>query len=266
MKCRRVLSNRDSHHSGRNMGTLKLDFHLSNDVLDSFLPILEKEYEITGQGFYCNWDCIQLQKKKEQVISLTFNKEHIAFVTWRRENKIIEIETIWILPQFRNKGYGYAFQQLLFKEFKKRGDVAITLSCATQDGLRLAKKCGFIPQYNFGNFSNENIDLRLRPEYIYILKNTEALYYDNADLTILCYEEYHDENSFYCEINLSADFVKKPVYLYVNCEWECKVLLKGRIIYETSMKHILLDLKIRLFNYKVAYIDHNIIIPQYWLR
>ncbi len=248
------------------MENLKLFFHPSFDEINSFLPELKREYKVTGHGMYCNWDTIISRLKKDQIITLHLNDKPIALLTWYRNDKVVEMEIIWTLLAYRGKGYGLRFQELLFKEFKKRGDVAITLFCATKDGLSLAKRSEFTPQYNCGDFSNENIPLGLQAAYIKILRNTDALFYENEDIVILCYEECGNENSFYGEWCLSADFMHKPVYWYVNESWECKIVYKGKIIRETSMKHILYDLKIPTYNYLVAYIDKNIIIPKHWFK
>ncbi|MDE6346336.1 MAG: GNAT family N-acetyltransferase [Muribaculaceae bacterium] len=245
---------------------LKLNFHPSKDVIDSFYPVLRKEYEESGHGMYCSWDTIIKRQKKDEIITLHLDNKPISFVTWYRQDKIVELEIIWSLPEFRGLGYGFKFQQLLTKEFKKRGDVALTLFCATNDGLSLSKRCGFTPQLNAADFSREHIELGLTASYIKILRNTEADYFDNEDIVILCFEKYHDDNTFYGEINLSADFETKPVYWFVDEEWYCKVMFKGHIIFESQMKYLLRDLKIKLYNYTVAYIDHNISIPEHWFK
>lgn len=247
------------------METLKLEFHPSQAALNSFLVELKKEYEQNGCGIYCNWDIVKDFFKKDKIIILTLNNKPISFVTWQRNDKIISLDIIWSLPQYRGKGLGYKFQQLLFKEFKKRGDVAIEVNCATKEGLSMAKRNGFIPKTLSANFNND-IDLKKYPSYIKILKNTDFLFLNNEDLIIKCYEEYNDENSLYCTINLNADFINKPVYFYINCDWECKVLHNGSIIHQNKMKYIIKDLGITLYDYTIACIDHNIIIPQHWLR
>lgn len=122
------------------MDALKLVFHPTSDQINSFLPFLKDEYEKNGQGIYCNWKTILSRLKKDQIITLHLNDKPISFVTWYRNDKVVEMEIIWTLPSYRGKGYGYEFQQLLFREFKKRGDVAMTLYCATKDGLSLAKE------------------------------------------------------------------------------------------------------------------------------
>lgn len=248
------------------MDELKLSFHPSSDEVNSFLPFLKSEYEQNGKGMYCNWDFITRCLSSDNIITLHLNGNPISFVTWCRNDKVVELDIIWILPQFRGKGYGSKFQKLLTKEFKKRGDVALTIHCATEEGLSLAKRSGFIPQNNNSDFSNENIELGRSAAYIKILRNSDALWFDNDDLTIYCYEEYGIEDSLCCKLQLSADFEKQPVYWFVNESWECKVYHKGKMINQSKLKYLLKDLNIPLFNYQVAYIDHNIEVPKYWIK
>lgn len=247
------------------MDALKLVFHPTSDQINSFLPFLKDEYEKNGQGIYCNWKTILSRLKKDQIITLHLNDKPISFVTWYRNDKVVEMEIIWTLPSYRGKGYGYEFQQLLFR-VQKRGDVAMTLYCATKDGLSLAKRSGFIPQNNNADFNNENILFGQEAAYFKILRNTEPLFFENEDLIIKCYEKYSDESSFYGEICLSADFEKRPVYYFVDGRWECKIVYNGDVIRQSKMKYILSDLKIPLYNYTIAYLNHNITVPKHWIK
>lgn len=248
------------------MEELKLSFHPSSDEVNSFLPFLKSEYEQDGKGMYCNWNVITAQSDKDQLITLHLNGKPISFVAWYRQDKVVELDIIWILPQFMGKGYGSKFLQLLTKEFKKRGDVALSVHCATEKGLRLARRSGFIPQNNNSDFSNENIELGRSAAYIKILRNSDALRFDNDDLTIYCYEEYGHDDSFYGKIPLSADFEKQPVYWFVNESWECKVYYMDKMIHQSKLEYLLKDLNIPLFNCMVAYIDHNIEVPKHWIK
>lgn len=214
---------------------------------------------------YCNWDVITSRSHRDQLITLHLDGKPIGFVTWRRDDKVVELEIIWTLPHYRGKGYGYKFQQLLIKEFKKRGDVAFTINCATKDGLSLARRNGFIPTNNDSDFRNENIPLG-QATYIKILRNTEAVWNDDEELTIFCYERYGRDDSFYGELPLSADFDKQHVYWYVDENWECEISYKGDIIRQSKLKYVLKELNIRVYNYMVACIDHNIEVPQHWIK
>ncbi len=215
---------------------------------------------------FCNWDIIQKRQKNDQIIVLNLNDRPIAFVTWYRQDKIVELEIIWSIPAERNKGYGLTFLELLIKEFKKRGDIALTLYCATNDGLDLAERGGFQPQSNYADFNNENLQPGQQAKYIRILKNTDPLYPEDDDLVILCYEEYNDDDSFFCQISLNSDFEKKPTYIFVDESWECKIIYKNKIIHEAKLWRILKDLKISVYNNKVALFNHNIQIPAYWIK
>lgn len=248
------------------MDTFTLNFHPAESTINSFLPNLKKEYEETGHGMYCNWDVIKKRQKKDQIITLRYNNVDIAFVTWYRIDKVVEMEIIWTSPTFRGHGFGLIFQELLFKEFKKRGDVALTLFCASKDGLSLARRSGFQPQYNRCDFSNESIELGLTAAYIKILRNTEPLLMDNNDSYILCFEEYGKDDSLFCEIPLCADYEQTPVYYYVDESWECKIIYKGELIRQSKLEYILRDLKIGVYNYTVALFDKNIVLPNHWLK
>lgn len=254
------------------MENLKLEFHPSQAILNSFFPELKKEYEQKGYGIYCNWDIIQNFFKKDKIIILTLNNNPISFVTWRRSDKVISLDIIWSLPQYRGKGLGYKFQQLLFKEFKKRGDVAIVVNCATSDGVSMAKRNGFIPQNLYSCFNNHNISFNPNisfspnPSYIKILKNSEPLHFKNEDFRILCFEEFHNNSSYFGEIPLNVDFEAHPAFYYINFNWECKIVYNGEIVHESKMKYILYELKIKTYDYIVAYFNHKIDIPKHWLK
>lgn len=252
------------------MDQLKLFFHPSEEEINSFLPHLKREYDMYRVGFYPDWDLISSSRDQDQMMTLHLNDEPIGFLTWKRNEKVVFLKTIWVIPKHRKKGIGLKFQQMINKEFKKRGDVALHLFCATEEGVSLARRSGFIPMSNNAKLNKDEIKFGPQANYIKILRNTEALFHNNSELTILCYERFGQADRFadrfYGEICLSADFEKKPVYWHIEWNWECQVVYQGHVIYETAMKYILRDLGIKTYDDMVAYIDHNITIPTHWFQ
>ena len=200
-------------------------FHPSLDVVESFYVIARDECKDLNRGIFYDWDTIMYRYHKDQLIVLYRDNDPIGLATWYREDKVVEIEDIWIVPKYRKNGSGFKFQELLNREFKKRRDVAITLFCASEEGLSLARRHGFIPTNIACDFSNNHIKLGRQASYIKILKNENFEVDNSEELTISCFERYISGDSYYGDLKLNGNFEKTPVYKYVNLDWECQVIL-----------------------------------------
>lgn len=243
---------------------ISLEFHPSLETLNSFLPILENEYNETGRGMFCNWDIILNSLKKDHVIVFREDNLPIGFITWYRDEKIVFLDIIWIIPKKRGKGIALQCQTLIDKEFKKRGDIALSLFCATIQGLKFAISANFQPDSSSAKYETAKDKLGLTAAYHKILKNNIPLITDTNSLYIRCYEIYNKQDSYFTSIPLNAKYAEKPTYFFVDADWWCEVVFNDKIIYKSQLKYILRDLKVYVNCGLVACFDKDITIPKHW--
>lgn len=241
---------------------LRLNYHPTQEVLDSFLPILKQEYEEEGKGMYCNWDVVLKRHKEDHLFAFLLDEKPVGFLTWCREEKIVFLEIIWLSPICRGKGIGKAFQELITKEFKKRGDVAVWLYCSSEQGVGLALSANFQPMSSLARMEHPQFCLGRDASYIKILKNQE-FYKPQGALICTVFESYGDKVPLF-EFPLDCNFSAIPTYIHAKFSWYGKVFLNGMEIRQSKMEHLLKELKVRYFNYQVACFDTDIVIPSNW--
>lgn len=247
------------------MEALSIHLHPSRSVLESFLPALKNEYGETGSGIYGNWDVITKRQKNDNCFTLLCDGKPIGFLTWYREEKVTTLEIMWLHPDYRKLGFGFRFQGIIEKEFRKRGDVALSLFCSTLDGLHLACKGEYTPVSRMARFENAKIHLGLTASYIKILKNTRFYLEGRSDFYIEAFEKNGDIKPFRI-IPLDADFVSYPTFFHYEGNWECNVVHNGKVIFHSAMEDLLYDLKAKIFGYKVACLDKAVSIPRHWVK
>ena len=235
----------------------KLNFHPSKEEMDSLFLDLRTEFEETGRGMYCNRDIIYKRFYDDKVFTFIVDNITIGFITWRRDEKVVTLDFIWILPKYRCKGYGVLFQQSIDREFRKRGDVALFVVCATKEGLKLALKSNFSQISSNDENTNAYTFNHLHIECIKILKNNVFDLSSNDNCYIEIYKDLKKENLCY-RIPLNYDFKNNPTYFITNGDWVANIYYNGEFKREDNLKYILKQINAKTFTGRVACLDHKI--------
>lgn len=123
---------------------ITLDFHPALSVLENFHDVMKVEFVENGnRGLFANFNIISDLFKKDKAIVCLKNNIPIGFTTWRRYQKIVNIDLTWFHPSERNFFSAKKFLELVTKEFRRRRDIALRSSCVTLNGLCIAIHSGF---------------------------------------------------------------------------------------------------------------------------
>jgi ribosomal protein S18 acetylase RimI-like enzyme len=103
------------------------------------------------KAFYVSWfkdpgTFILIAEKDHGAIGYAFVRLIEGSETWRTADKVAEIETLSVLPEFRGSGLGSAFMEAIYAELSKVGvqEISLAVVATNSDALRFYERHGFI--------------------------------------------------------------------------------------------------------------------------
>lgn len=129
---------------------LQISIKPSLSDLSTIKSWLKEEMEVTGEGFYGNWNVVEKVFNENKLITLNYKNIPIGFVTFYESEIHVEIEIFVIKPKYRGKGIGKIFYEKVAEHFKSDNFLALKLFCSPPDSEVFWKKMGFIEYPNIG--------------------------------------------------------------------------------------------------------------------
>lgn len=201
---------------------------------------LIEEKKKFNSGFFCNWNFIEKCVNSNRALCLIENELPIGFVCWScYGQKIIEIDILEIHPDFRKRGYGRAFVELIIDYFRDRMIMAIKLFCAPESSFYFWQNIGF------NQFSN-GYDSRI---YMYktIIDSAQVSPYSGISDDSKCYVDVWDvqphRNSLDPLVSIEVCFKQdstdliKPIIYPANYDWNMRYRVGNKVIKEDGVKY-----------------------------
>lgn len=86
-----------------------------------------------------------IAEKESRPIGYAFVRFIDGSETWRTPDKVAEIETLSVLPEFRGSGLGSALMEAVYSELEKAGvkEISLAVVATNTDALRFYERHGF---------------------------------------------------------------------------------------------------------------------------
>lgn len=122
---------------------IKVTINPTKRHLNEINKWLKEEYELSKDGFFCNWNNIESSYNENKLIVITENNFAIGFFTFYFNNHIVNIQIAEVKPDKRKKGIGKKLLLDSFNWFVKSGALIAQLYCSPPESEKIWKKIGF---------------------------------------------------------------------------------------------------------------------------
>jgi GNAT superfamily N-acetyltransferase len=221
-----------------NYELLEISFDPSEKQLEEIREWLIEELDLTGHGFYCNWEHILSDFKDGKLIIISYAEKVIGFTTWYSINFRATIEIAEIKPEYRSQGIAKILFEHIFTFFVKNNIYVVDLECSPPSSEEIWKRLGFIdfpPQMQL-TWKNKRLYKILIPTL-----NQATQHDKNESLELWDGEPGEiDDNDAICKWNLEYEvntrrLVSPIIYPSVN-EWKIKWKDNDSVFYDEKIK------------------------------
>lgn len=200
------------------------------------LKDLEKSLSKDLKTFYIETQYLEECKNRNQLFIFKNNNQSMGFVTCREDNFCVQIDNFLIKSEFRLKGIGKHYFQLLEKHFIRQEIVAIQLYCSPQESSFFWQKVGF-------KKFNKNIEINNSKFsfYKYLIKRNENTIIDEYNKIELW--DYHSEHQSSMIEKEKPKWVWSinnniPILNQSFRDWHLRITINGKIFKEDYVKYI----------------------------
>jgi hypothetical protein len=136
---------------------IKISFKPTRNQIDEMESWLIEERNLTGDGFYCNWNIIISSFKEKKLAIILEDNQTVGFVTWDSYTEFTAtIEITEIKPTHRNKGLCKQLISQLEQRLISKCICVIKLQCAPSSSEPIWLHLGFVDfpkhaKWNRGN-------------------------------------------------------------------------------------------------------------------
>ena len=198
---------------------------------------LKEEYELNGEGFYCNRNIISSSQKTGTLIVFKNDNDCVGFVVWSELKKfVISIDIFVIHPDYRNKCLGKIFYNYVREHFKNDSYKVFKLFCQPASSEGFWKKMFFSKLPKFGYSEHELT-------YFSVLVNTASSnYIEGADIIELWDVEpiwaEDKEPKWVWYIEPKNNELILPIIHPCDCNWQIRWSRNGNVLKEEKVKYI----------------------------
>jgi predicted GNAT family acetyltransferase len=158
--------------------------------LEEIKKWLQKEDNLSNEGFFCQMNTIENSFRKNRLIVITKDDVAIGFLTYYYSDHIVNIEIAEVKPSERKNGIGKLLLQGSFDRFIKDEVLAAQLFCAPASSEKIWKRMGF------NNFPYEIIKESRIYLYQILVKTAEFCTHDNETELIELWDSEDYQNQF----------------------------------------------------------------------
>lgn len=218
------------------MTDYKIEINPSKKDLNEIKNWLKEEYELNGEGFYCNWNIISNAQKTGTLIVFKIDNCCAGFVEWGKTYEfIIDINIFVIHPDYRGKGFGRIFYNLVRDHFKNDSTKVFKLFCEPTSSEEFWKKMNFYKLPKFGYSQHELT-------YFSILVDTASSdYIEGADIIELWDVEpvwvEDNEPKWIWYIENKNNELSLPIIHPCDCNWQIRWIRNGKVLKEEKVKY-----------------------------
>ncbi|HEY4325936.1 MAG TPA: GNAT family N-acetyltransferase [Mucilaginibacter sp.] len=224
------------------MKDVKVTFRPSAGQLNKIKVWLTEEWDVSGEGFCCNWGVIEdaFDNKKMGVISLA--KKVIGFITWFDSERVTTIQITEIKLGFRRMGYGRILAEALFDMLYEKGVMILDLHCQPAKSEKAWKKLGFKQYPDVDDFNDYNSK---DGKYLYKIlvpfdKPTKSDK-DKESIELWAVEPYETsrflpEWKWYPKFEKGSRKLFKPIIFPAKRDWNIQWKKDGSIIKNNKVK------------------------------
>lgn len=218
------------------MNDYKIVTNPTKKDLNEIMGWLKEEYELNGEGFYCNRNIISSEQKVGTLIVFKIDNSCVGFVVWGKTYEfVIDINIFVIHPDYRGKNFGRIFYNLVRDRFKNDSIKVFKLFCEPASSERFWKKMGF---YKLPKFRYSQHELT----YYSILADTASSnYIEGADIIELWdvepvwAEDVEPKWIWYVEIKNNELIL--PIVHPCDCNWQIRWSRNGKVLKEEKVKY-----------------------------
>jgi GNAT superfamily N-acetyltransferase len=125
---------------------MRLQIVRGNEIhLRQVLQWLRRDYESTGEGFYCNPEIIEEWFHEGKAVCALSNEHAVAFATFNLYPPGSKVSIVEVDPQHRCQGIGTRLMRDLLRRLKRQGATYANAECTSAEGEALCVKVGFRP-------------------------------------------------------------------------------------------------------------------------
>jgi hypothetical protein len=214
----------------------KINFLPSKTTLKLIEDWLIQEKEKYDDGFYCNWNVIENSFERNELISFELNGTPIGFVVWHQYDFFIDIDIMEIHCDYRKKGLGKIFFEMLSESYKNKRIIAIKLYCEPRESVHFWRKMGFI-QFPLRGYDESNLTF-----YKPLIETSETTKTPNElnKIELWDVEPYQStkRSPRWCwDIEHQEGQLIKPIIQACNINWNIRWTKNGKIEKEGKVKY-----------------------------
>lgn len=232
------------------MDTLKIDF---NPAHKDYKILMES---LSDKGF-CNGilqphDYSRICKSfdEQKFIILYHINKPIGFTTWRGELQWAIVDYKWILPEYRGKGIGRKFSELIYSEFISKEIYFILAQPATEHGWGMSKSLGFKP------LTQSDYSYSTTYQYLFLRSNREFNPERNIGYELLIWHNY-DYRAEPAQIYRFDETMKiNPIVSIVDPNAHVELRKDGVTIRRNAAKRFFTESELQ--SYGLLYFDSNL--------
>jgi len=214
-----------------------ISFHPTNEEIAQINQWLFKEDNLTGEGFYCNWNIINRHYSEGRMATISINKKNVGFVIWTEFESVARIEIIEVKPSYRKRGLGKRLVDELIIRLRENGTCVLDLQCSPATSEPIWRRLGFIDIP--GTEENTNNGERFGKELYQILiphSESTTLVDDEDDVIQLWNKEDYQTELITPNWTWKIEFKKdeqeltKPIIHPCKSDWKIQRKYKNEIV------------------------------------
>lgn len=208
---------------------------------------LIEERNLTGDGFYCNWEIIKSSHKNDKILTISASNTTVGFATWSiTSDHTATIEIVEIHPNYRKKGLCKYLISYLFKLLIDKSIYVVSLECSPISSEPFWRHLEFIdfPEENiFGYWNNGCKKLyKILTPY-----SQETTIIDDSEFIQLWDNEPNRSRdikptwSWKLEFKNGSTELINPIIHPCIRDWKIRWIDKGKTIKEDKIKYLFKD-------------------------
>jgi predicted GNAT family acetyltransferase len=218
-----------------------LTFQPTKKHLSDIEKWLEKEWNETHEGFYCNWNIIENSFEKGNLNIITENGSAVGFLVYKVYELTAVIDILEIKKSCRKNGLAKMLVNGTLEFLKSNGILAIELFCSPKNSEPFWKKIGF---KNFPILPRES-----RIRLYKTLAETSPLSESgkaNSKIELWNCEPYQagkrEPKWIWSLDDVSVnETLDKPLIFPVAQDWQIQLLLNGEVMITDKVKYCGMD-------------------------
>lgn len=188
--------------------------------------------------------------KNRKVFVLYKDGNPIGLSTWSGEMQWAIVDYKWILPEFRGKGLGKQFAQLIYEWFLKKHIYLVMAHPATPNGEAMATTFGYKPMADTDyRFSCQDL-------YIFLKEGRKNLNQpSNSGFELLIWSDHNArKNPHFCYA-IDNDMKENPIISIINDDAQVELRKDGKEIRKDKCKYFFTDDENQAY---ILYFDTNL--------